>query len=307
MKSWMTLCSASVLVFSVSCTDEANDLTGLVEQSPVSGVAAGQSRPVDISFSRANLDEFAELGIADVSLFVYRKDSLIYGRNYSVDDEKIQIELPLGEELQTFAIANVDRIERTDSLSKTVIHLDESAQKEVYVSDIVSFTSDNSQPSLSLELKRVVGRAVLQPIEDVDALQSQTWFDRIGVTFTNVGTAYKVAEGKCVAQRDIVVSARKENGYSVSVYSFPTENAETEEEASLSPTAVSLEYYKNNALVNRTLGELKANVYFTASKSYNILLPVLEEGYLEKPLDADGVSRSDAGYPHVFSVVESEF
>ena len=299
MRNWTTLCAASLLAFSVACTDKADELEGMAESPYSSGDVSGQSGLVGISLSRASLDEFAESGVKDISIFVYMADSLIYGRSYPVGDGNIQMELPLGENLQTFAVANAGRIERTDSLSKTVVYLDELAQNEVYVSDVVGFTSDRSQPSLPLELKRMVGRAVLQPTDDAEDLASQTWFDRVEVTFTNIGTAYKVAEGKCVGQQDGTVSARKESGYVASVYSFPTESAGEEGETALPLTSVTLAYYLNNALANRTLGELKTNISFSASKSYNVLLPILEEGYLDKPLEK---SRS-AG---LFSVVESE-
>lgn len=300
MKSWMKLCVVSLFICFVSCTNGMNELDRLEESSFPSENSNMQSGLVNILLSRASLDGFAESGVTEISLFVYQKDSLICGREYPVNEGDIQIELPLGEDLQTFAVANAGRIERTDSLSKVVVYLDESAQTEVYISDVIDFTSDNSQPSLFLELKRMVGRAILQPTDAKEDLHTQTWFDRMEVTFTNIGTAYKVAEGICVGQQNVTVSARKENDYVASVYSFPTKDTDEEGGNVLSPTSVTLAYYKNNTLVNRTLGELKTNIYFLPSHSYKVTLPVLEESYLDKPLAG---SRS----ANLFSVVESEF
>ena len=131
---------------------------------------------------------------------------MVYGKNLSLNDGNLQIDLPLGENLQTFAVANADHLTDVDSLSKVVVYQDIYAQKQVYISDVVDLTSDYSVSNLSLELKRLVGQATFQPRETADELNAITRFDQLNVTFTNVGVAYKVKTGACV-QQDITISA----------------------------------------------------------------------------------------------------
>ena len=48
-----------------------------------------------------------------------------------INDGNLQIDLPLGENLQTFAVANADHLTDVDSLSKVVVYQDIYAQKQV--------------------------------------------------------------------------------------------------------------------------------------------------------------------------------
>ena len=69
----------------------------------------------------------------------------------------IEVPLPLGENLQTFVVANADEVADADQLSTAVIRQNDNMQKPVYISEIIGFTSDNSVKSLDVELKRLVG------------------------------------------------------------------------------------------------------------------------------------------------------
>ena len=112
-----------------------------------------ETHPVSVSFSRASLETFTEEGITEIGIYAYLKDSMVYGKNLSLNDGNLQIDLPLGENLQTFAVANADHLTDVDSLSKVVVYQDIYAEKQVYISDVVDLTSDYSVSNLSVELQ----------------------------------------------------------------------------------------------------------------------------------------------------------
>ena len=82
----------------------------------------------------------------------------------------IEVPLPLGENLQTFVVANADEVADADQLSTAVIRQNDNMQKPVYISEIIGFTSDNSVKSLDVELKRLVGQAVFAPVESQEEM-----------------------------------------------------------------------------------------------------------------------------------------
>ena len=118
---------------------------------------APEMHPVGLSCRRASLETFAGQGISEIGIYVYLTDSMVYGKNLPLGNGNLKVDLPLGENLQTFVVANAARLVDTDSLSKVVVYQDVFAQKPVYISDVVGFTSDKSVSSLNIELKRLVG------------------------------------------------------------------------------------------------------------------------------------------------------
>lgn len=276
-----------------SCSQQAEDEweSGELPQVP-------ETHPVSVSLSRASLETFTEQGITEIGVYVYLKDSMVYGKNLSLNDGNLQISLPLGENLQTFAVANADHLADTDSLSKVIVYQDLYAQKQVYISDVKNFVSDKSVSNLNLELKRLVGQAVFQPTETKADLDAITRFDQLNVCFTNVGVAYKVKTGECV-QQDVTVSTDRAGGFTASVYSFPTSSADYR-------TSVDVVYLKNGEEINRTNSALDTGIAFEASKRSVVNMPILEDAFLQNAWtraikSADVVSRS------LFSVEESEF
>lgn len=173
------------------------------------------------------------------------------------------------------------------------------AQKQVYISDVVDLTSDYSVSNLSLELKRLVGQATFQPIETADELNAITRFDQLNVTFTNVGVAYKVKTGACV-QQDITISVDRAAGFSASVYSFPTINADLR-------TSVDVVYLKGGEEVNRTNSPLDTGIAFESSKHSIVYMPILEEAYLQNSWTRSLVMRKTDMFPQPFTIEESEF
>lgn len=282
-------------LFCCSCSQQMDDEWKPNEQFP----NEPEMHPVGIALSRASLETFTEQGVTEIGIYVYLKDSMVYGKNLSLNDGNLQIDLPLGENLQTFAVANADHLTDVDSLSKVVVYQDIYAQKQVYISDVVDLTSDYSVSNLSLELKRLVGQATFQPRETADELNAITRFDQLNVTFTNVGVAYKVKTGACV-QQDITISVDRAAGFSASVYSFPTINADLR-------TSVDVVYLKGGEEVNRTNSPLDTGIAFESSKHSIVYMPILEEAYLQNSWTRSLVMRKTDMFPQPFTIEESEF
>lgn len=234
-----------------------------------------ETHSVGVAFSRASLETFAENGITEVGVYVYLKDSMVYGKNLSLTSGNLKVDLPLGESLQTFVVANADHLVDADSLSKVVIYQDAYAQKAVYLSDIVGFTSDKSVSSLQIELKRLVGQAVLQPNETEEELRAITRFDQLNVTFTNVGVGYKVKSKECILE-DVTVSTNLSTGFGASVYSFPTMSGG-------SRTSVDVVYLKEREEVNRIISPLDTSIGFEASKRSTVHMKITNEDFLNEP------------------------
>lgn len=279
-----------------SCTQQMEDEWKPKEPLP----NVPETHPVGVSFSRASLETFAENGITEVGIYVYLKDSMVYGKNLPLNDGNLKVDLPLGESLQTFVVANADRLVDTDSLSKVVIYRDATAQKQVYISDIVDFTSDKSVSSLGVELKRLVGQAVFQPKETQEELNAITRFDQLNVTFTNVATGYKVKSKECIVE-DVTFSTNLSAGFTASVYSFPTVNA-------ASRTSVDVVYLKGGEEVNRIISPLDTGISFEPSKRSNVNMKITNEDYLDEPwaaLRSAAMSKRASSQP--FTLVVTEF
>lgn len=200
-------------------------------------------------------------------------DSLIYGETQSLVHGAVEVPLPLGENLQTFVVANADEVSGADKLSTTVIRQKDNMQKPVYISGIMGFTSDNSVKSLDIELKRLMGQAVFSPKETAEELDGITHFDALDITFTNVGVAYNVKDEKAVLE-DVTVRTDRTTGFEAFVYSFPTEN-------NGSRTSVDVTYLKEGVEVNRTNGALDTGIAFKSSKRSVVHMEILNEDWVE--------------------------
>lgn len=179
----------------------------------------------------------------------------------------------MGENLQTFVVANADEVADADQLSTAVIRQNDNMQKPVYISEIIGFTSDNSVKSLDVELKRLVGQAVFAPVESQEEMDGIIQFDALDITFTNVGVAYSVKEEKAVLE-DVTVRTNRESDFGAYVYSFPTEN-------NGSRTSVDVAYLKEGVIVNRTNGSLDTGIIFKSSKRSVVHMEILNEDWVE--------------------------
>ena len=236
------------------------------------GTSATQS--VKVKITRADDVTFADAGIRDLCVFAYLSDSLVYADTLSVGDGNLDIPLPLGEKLKTFAVANAGSISDQDSLSTAVIYQDEAMQKDVFLSNIVEFKSDKSVAQVELKLTRVVGQLVFAPQETADELNAISDFDQLSMTFTNVASGYKVQSGDIVLDTLTCASDLK-NGFGVSFYSFPTSKAAEK-------TNMDVAYLKGGVEVTRTKKPLDIGVEFKASKRFNVTYPILDELYVNK-------------------------
>lgn len=286
-----------LFLFCCSCTQQMDDEWKQDEQLP----NAPEMHPVGLSFSRASLETFAGQGISEIGIYVYLTDSMVYGKTLPLGNGNLKVDLPLGENLQTFVVANAARLVDTDSLSKVVVYQDVFAQKPVYISDVVGFTSDKSVSSLNIELKRLVGQAVFQPKETEEELNAITRFDRLDVTFTNVAVGYKVKSKECIVE-DVTFSTSLSTGFTASVYSFPTINGS-------SRTSVDVVYLKGGEEVNRIISPLDTGIGFEPSKRSTVHMKITDENYLDKPWPSvRAVTYKEKGVPvQPFTLEVSEF
>ncbi len=293
MKHLARLLMLSLLVF-YSCSQQTDDAWGTIDPPQTD-----ETNPVEITFTRSSLESFAEQGITEIGIYAYLKDSLVFGKTMPLNDGNLKVDLPLGESLQTFAIANAGQMIDTDSLSKVTVRMDAAMQKQVFISKVVDFTSDKSVKTLSLELKRLVGQAVFQPKETTEVLNAVTQFDQLSITFTNAGVAYKIKTGVCT-QEDVTVKVDRTAGFSASIYALPTLSGDAR-------TAVNVVYLKNNEEVNRTNSPLDTGIAFESSKRSVVNMPILEEAYLSKAWTRASVWTSTGTEAPLFTIEESEF
>lgn len=252
-----------------------------------------------VSLSQESTETFAELGINEVAVYAYLKDSLVFGKSLPLNNGNLKVELPLGEKLQTFCIANAGQMIETDSLSKVMVKMNTDMKNEVYLSDIVDFVSDNSVSNLSIELKRLVGQAVFQPKETTEVLNEVTHFDQLNLTFTNVGVAYKIKSGECI-QQDVNIKVGQSQGFSANIYSLPTSKAD-------SRTSIDVVYLKNDVEINRTNSPLDTSIAFEPSKRSIVYMPILDDNYLENSWLRTRSLKTFQNLKLPFTIEESEF
>ncbi len=293
MKHFTKLLIVPLLAF-FSCSQQADEAWE-IDEFPTDP----ETHTVGMKLSAAAVQNFSEMGITEVGVYVYLKDSLVFGKNLSVSEGNLQVELPLGETLHTFVIANADEMIDTDSLSKVMVRQDVGMQKEVYLSDITEFASDNSVTSLPIELKRLVGQAVFQPRETEEQIRAITQFDQLSLTFTNVGVAYKIQSGECV-QEDRTVVTDKAAGFSAFVYSLPTVSGSNR-------TSIDVVYLKDEQEITRTNSPLDAGIAFEPSKRSIVYMPILEDAYLTNGWSYRAGAKSVAPLSRSFTIEESEF
>lgn len=256
----LTLCACS--------QDETMDDT--CRQSTTSSCAS-ETRTV-----RLNITRSADVDISQVTIYVYvserKKDSLVYSQTLQLGDGNLQLPLPLGESLKAFAVANQDSMSDEDSLATVTIHQNASASNEVYLSDIVSFSSDYTTSNVNMELKRIVGQMIVQPSE-TDL--SSAAFDSADVTLSSVGLAYKVSTGE-VTTGEITLSSDASKSWMASAYSFPTT-------AAGESAKIFMAFFKNGAQVNTSAASIDTENTIAASTRYIVTLPYLDDEYVDTP------------------------
>lgn len=294
MRCLIKLLGIPFLVFYSCAQQECRDLG--IPENPI----IPSTHSASFAFSSEDIASLAAQNITDVSVYVYLKDSLVFDEKFSISTGAFKIQLPLGENLQTFAVANANQVLHADSLSKVIIMQDPTCQNEVFLSDIIAFSSDKSVSNLKVEMKRLVGQVVFQPKDDLAKLQSFTEFDALNLVFTNVGTGYKISTGECF-QQDVMVTSSIADGYRAALYSLPTLNG-------ASRTAIDVVYLKENTEVNRTNSPLDTGIAFESSKRTTVYMPILEDAFLVNSWAQTTRSAIHENYSIIpFTTIESDF
>ncbi|GAB6009768.1 hypothetical protein [Dysgonomonas reticulitermitis] len=269
MKHPFNLLFLSFFLFLFSCSNQVEDELG----SDDTQESLSPTKSISLGLSKSSLEIFQSYGITELSIYAYLNDSVVYGKTLPLNNGNLKIEVPLGENLKTFAIANAGQITDSGSLSTITIYQDYENQKEIFISDIVSFMSDKSVDTVKLELKRVVGQAVLQPTESSTELSAVTNFDALNVIFNNVFVAYMPGANKYVLG-NVTINTKLSDGYKASAYSFPTQGENF--------GSIEIIYLKSNTEVNKTIRPLDVAIKYEISKRTVVNMPILDEDYLEK-------------------------
>ncbi|MBD1433450.1 hypothetical protein H8B06_11475 [Sphingobacterium sp. DN00404] len=241
------------------------------------------STTMKLKLNAASLTAFAAQNVSAIDVFVYLGDSLVFGKNLALGDGNLQIEVPLGESLKTFAVANAGEIIDPESLQKVLISQDVGSQKEIYVSALTTFMSDKTVSTVNLELKRMVGQAVFQPVEAVEELTGITTFDALDVHFNNVVIGYMPGANRFVMDK-VIVRTNMATGFKASVYSFPTPDANLGN--------IEVVYLNEGSEVNRTLRPLSVAIKYESSKRTVVNMPILNPAFLAHKLSASSRSAS---------------
>lgn len=293
MKHLLTLLALLCLTLLTACSGE----DGLM--SEVQPAVSAAKQQVKFRVPRSTVSEFQAAGISNVTIYAYiserKKDSLVQVTTLPIGDGQLTVDLPLGESLATFAVANASSVSDEDSLATVTLHLDPAQAEEVWVSDIVSFSSDKTVANVELTMQRIVGQLAFQPEETAEELAAATSFDVLDITFTNIATAWRVKDAAPVME-DITLSTTLADGYQKAAYSFPTAG----EGGAVSMT---LSYKKNGAEVNQSLGTIDTGIRIEASTRYNIVMPITDENYTQTPVAAKAfkaASRSRVPYYMIY-------
>lgn len=256
--------------------------SGGTDPAPGHETPPGKTHTMQMALDDRSIATLAAADITDVGIYIFLGDEKIFGEMIPLGTGSLDIEVPLGESLKTFAVAGAGSIEDSELLSTIKIGQDADCSSEIYLSEIKTFLSDKSVATVALELHRVVGNAVLQPTETSDQLSGLTKFDALNVTFKNVVTAFMPATGVYTVE-DVTIATNLSKGFVASVYSFPTGDN--------GACMVDLAYMKGTQQVNATIRSLDAAIRFEPSKRTIVDMAILNEDYLEGPF-----TRSQAPY-----------
>ncbi len=234
---------------------------------------------VEMSLSRAAATEFEAAGIDKYTIYIYkieRKTSTLHTeKEVSVDDQRISLSLPLGEQFQAFAVANAGTVTDKETFETVTLNIDPFTDKAVWMSSPVKFASDKSVSTVSLPLQRVVSRVDFVPAETPEELSSQSNFDRLILSFTNAATSYKVNGGVAEA-RTITAETDASKGYKASFHTFETSSIGEE-------SLLDIVYSKGGQQVNTSAGSLETGVRYAANNLYTMSVPVLSADFVQTP------------------------
>ena len=158
MKHLMKLLFVPFLLF-FSCTTQVDGVLndGDLPQNNEDASVEATLHPVGISFSKSSIAAFAEEGISEIGIYVYMDGSLIYGEKQPLVHGAIEVPLPLGENLQTFVVANADEVADADQLSTAVIPVESQEEMDgITQFDALDITFTNVGVAYSVKEEKAV-------------------------------------------------------------------------------------------------------------------------------------------------------
>lgn len=277
---------SNILVLSLlgfaSCTQAVEEPT----QQPTPDVPDGMQK-VEMSLSRAAIDDFAAAGIDKYTIYVYKTErktsSLQSEQVVNLNDAAVSLNLPLGEQFRIFAVANTAAVTEKETFETVTLHLDPMSDKAIWMSSPISFASDKSVSKLDLVMQRIVSLVDFAPAETEAELAAQTEFDKLSLSFTNTSISYKVNGGVAEAYT-MVAETDASKGYKASFYTFETSSLGED-------SMLDIVYSKGGQQVNTSAGSLETGVRYAANNHYTMSVPVLSADFVQNPW-ASALSRS---------------
>lgn len=281
---------ALLLIVTIACSCSQSDE---LVQSPLSSID-GDKKTMTLKLGNI-LQKMQSTAINEFGICAYSKGILVGSANGMIsNDTNGTIELPLDESVTLFAYANAGQITSSDTLAKVQLQIGDQGQNEVFISESTVVVSNNSVTTVNLEMNRIVGQIVFEPIEDTESLNAVTQFDAIDVNFINAGVNY-LPGNKSSIQDTLTVRSTKAEGFKASVYSFPTFNG--------NPATLEVIYYKDGQIVNKTVRALAVAINVEPSKRSVVYMPLLNEDYLLSPFG----KRSSPKTSKPIAIVLKEF
>ena len=230
---------------------------------------------VNVAFGQ-NAPDMRAAGVESITVYVYKVEQksavLVDQKTIDATQTSFTYELPLGETYQTFAVANAASVSDKETFETATLHIDPAQTGEVWLSNVVRFSSDKSVKDIDLLLRRLVAEVNFAPAETTDELAAFNMFDKLAITFNNVATAYHVKSA--VADLEpLTLNTTLAEGFQTRFFTFDTTAGEDN-------ASVFINYLKNNESVNTSSSVLDAGVKFAASRRYNVVVPVTSPDFL---------------------------
>lgn len=235
---------------------------------------------VEMQLSRATAEDLQAAGISKFTVFIYhvnrREYTLIEQRECDATaGGRFELDFPLGETYQTFAVANADSFTDTESYETVTIHIDPLAKQDVWVSAPTRFSSDKSFSTLDVALRRVIAAVDFKTAEAPADLVAAGDFDRLDITIDHIATSYKV-NGGVVNDEPVSLTVTADTDFQGGYTTFPTTTL-------ADASTVVIDYLKGGEKVNTSSSPLETSTKYEAAKHYTMIVPVTQEDFVQTP------------------------
>ncbi len=235
---------------------------------------------VEMQLSRATAEDLQAAGISKFTVFIYhvnrREYTLIEQKECdAVEGGRFELEFPLGETYQTFAVANADSFSDTESYETVTINIDPLAKQDVWVSAPTRFSSDKSFSTLDVALRRTIAAVDFETAEAPADLAAAGDFDRLDITVDHVATSYKISGG-VVNDASLTLSVTAGSEFKGGFTTFPTTTL-------ADASTVVIDYFKGADKVNTSSSPLETSTKYEAAKHYKMIVPVTQEDFVQTP------------------------